>query len=1005
MMTSNQAPITPGTRIICRDAEWLVTRVDASGYSIDDFEVHCVGIDDLVRGHQSIFLTKLDTIVPADPGKTQLIQDNSNGYKLSKLFIGAQLRQMPATGLEPDLDGLGVFKSMDFQLAAVKHALKQLRPRLLLADAVGLGKTIQVGMILTELIRRGRGARILILAKKSMLTQFQSELWNRFNIPIVRLDSLGIARMRLKIPANKNPFEVYQRVIISIDTLKNVGRYEHFLKSTHWDVVIIDEAHNVAGASVPEKHQSYRLARLLSRHTDSMLLTTATPHNGKKETFGRLISLLDPSAIPDPAFKAYDSDDIKNFFLMRFKEDIRKEAGKMLAPRMVIPISDTSIAATSAEEIVFDALAGLRTALVKDRQDSENSKRQNHLLLYGLYKMFLSSPEACLKTVENRMGKLNTENADSQEYRQLETIADSLSGLKIKNSSRYAVLKKQLKAIGWNGEKESPRVLIFTEYRKTQEILTSAIASDFKLKYSEKFENQAKQVVSMIHGGTPDTHLMETVEAFATGSAPIRMLVATDVASEGINLHHECHHIIHFDLPWSIITLIQRNGRIDRLGQEQSPVLRYLMVDTDQGLLKGDKAIFERLIDKVEEINSLRCSGESVLKLYDSKEEEAYIADQGILSGNINVLDTPASQNPNGFSEADFLEDMLRDASLSLEAELKHPDYGSEGGQDGDAGQPDRDALAPSQNQRYRLFSDKEFFLQGYKYLSETHPQAGFLPIQEKGKVMILTAPKDLRRRLGKQEDPNDAIFGATAIPMESWPQDDQFRLTDDVRQAELAIKAARNMSGYWSQELLCTEQHPVLLWIKERILMEIEREQAPIIISNKLKKAELCFCFIGQVSSKTGNPLVVNGHAVSFLQGGEVIRQELSQVLDAIDFQHMDNQGLEPNLKAAGLLIHSAVKESLSYLKDLKKNRDKILLGPIRKESRRLKKWCRKREELLLGLIQKHGENSVKSKAYKKDINEIEAYVKDRENWLHNRFITTQEPSTRLILVIQGKE
>jgi len=130
--------------------------------------------------------------------------------------------------------------------------------------SLGLGKTIQVGMILTELMRRGRANRILVLAKKSMLTQFQAELWNRFAIPLVRLDSAGIARLRLRIPANKNPFEVYQRVIISIDTLKNVARYEHFLKDTHWDVVVIDEAHNVAGASVPERNLSYRLARQLS---------------------------------------------------------------------------------------------------------------------------------------------------------------------------------------------------------------------------------------------------------------------------------------------------------------------------------------------------------------------------------------------------------------------------------------------------------------------------------------------------------------------------------------------------------------------------------------------------------------------------------------------------------------------------------------------------------------------------------------------------------------------
>ena len=180
----------------------------------------------------------------------------------------------------------------------MKLALHQLRPRLLLADAVGLGKTIQVGMILSELIRRGRANRILVLAKKSMLAQFQSELWNRFGIPLVRLDSEGIAKLRLRIPANKNPFEVYHRIIISIDTLKDVGSYRHFLENTHWDCVVIDEAHNVAGASVPERHLSYRLAKLLSRTTNSILLTTATPHNGKRETFGRLISLLDPSRHP-----------------------------------------------------------------------------------------------------------------------------------------------------------------------------------------------------------------------------------------------------------------------------------------------------------------------------------------------------------------------------------------------------------------------------------------------------------------------------------------------------------------------------------------------------------------------------------------------------------------------------------------------------------------------------------------------------------------------------------
>src|ERR1017187_934343 len=220
--------LAPGMRVRCRDAEWLVTRVDPSDRLNRHHAVHCIGADDLVRGHESIFLTQLDTIEPVDPRKVQLVQDSSSGYRLSKLFLEAQLRQMPATGVQPDLTGMGVSKPMRFQVDTVKLALLQLRPRLLLADAVGLGKTIQVGMILSELLRRGRANRILVLAKKSMLAQFQSELWNRFGIPLVRLDSEGIAKLRLRIPANKNPFEVYHRIIISIDTLKDVGSYRHF---------------------------------------------------------------------------------------------------------------------------------------------------------------------------------------------------------------------------------------------------------------------------------------------------------------------------------------------------------------------------------------------------------------------------------------------------------------------------------------------------------------------------------------------------------------------------------------------------------------------------------------------------------------------------------------------------------------------------------------------------------------------------------------------------------
>ncbi len=156
----------------------------------------------------------------------------------------------------------------------------------------------------------------------------------------------------------------------------------------------------------------------------------------------------------------------------------------------------------------------------------------------------------------------------------------ALAAFSLRHSSRSRLLTQQLRALGWDGSPASPRVLVFTEYRETQDALAAALAQDFRVRYSARFEDQATQVLATLHGSCPDISMMQIVEAFGTGTAPIRLLLATDVASEGINLHHECHHIIHYDLPWSIITLIQRNGRIDRFGQTHNPVLRYLMVQT-----------------------------------------------------------------------------------------------------------------------------------------------------------------------------------------------------------------------------------------------------------------------------------------------------------------------------------------------------------------------------------------------------------------------------------------
>ncbi len=986
-----QLLITPGTRVLCRDAEWLVTEVNAE----KTFQtVRCVGVDDLVRGHEAAFLTLLDNVIPIDPRATKLVRDGGPRYlDRARLFLEAQLRQMPLTDPEPRAEGLGAFKPMPYQQEAVHRALLQMRPRLLLADQVGLGKTIEVGMILSELLRRGRASRILVLTKKSMLTQFQAELWNRFAIPLVRLDSVGVAKLRLKIPASKNPFEVYHRVIISMDTLKDIGRYRHFLEEARWDVVVIDEAHNVAAAANPEKQLNYRLARLLSRRTDSLILTTATPHNGRRETFGRLITLLDWSAIPDPRLREYGPEDIAPFFLMRFKEDVRGEAGDQFAERQVVPLSATMVDASAEEEALYAELGRLRS------QAKTGKFKTEAIIQWGLYKRFLSSPEACLSTVAKRLATLGATPGRADEAAALTTLKERLAKLSITHGRRFQLLVRELRAMGWTGRPDSPRILLFTESTVTQAALARELAREFGLPFSDRHEDQPGQVLAIIHGGQPDVTLAKTVEAFGTGSNPMRLLVATDVASEGVNLHHECHNIIHYDLPWSIITLIQRNGRIDRFGQRRNPVIRYLMVRTRAGELQGDEELFARLVAKVEEINRSTRTGESVLKLYDPEAEEAYIAENGLLKGDADILDKTNPQT----GESAGLETDLMAANLAGHEDFLAFLLGDTTVTAPTAPVP---AAKSADNSRVRIYDDARFLEVGYRYLKDEMGDHRWRDLEKTGNLWMFAPPPELRRRLGAPDAEDSVIFGATALPEEAWPDRGEFHFTTDPERVNLAIRAALAMKGQWSDELLLTEQHPVLRWLAERLMMLMPRGEAPLIASPHLQPGELCFCFIGQISSRAGTPLIVDTHAISFQKGGVYHHEPLKEALARARFDQLADTGRRGTLspEVLGGFVAAAVEESLKHLNILKTERQRAIKPRLDQEEGRLARWRDRRMAMLDGELAKRAPDSRPAASLRQEKDEIERYLKDRrENWREAHFEAAPASTTRLVLAIEG--
>lgn len=222
--------IAPGSVVVVRDEEWLVT---ATEETTDGLLVHAQGLGELVRDTSASFYASLDAIEALDPAAARLVADDSPRYRKTRLWLESTFRKTPVPLGDPSLtiSTHALADPLSYQQSAVRQALDpaNLRPRILLADAVGLGKTLEIGMILSELVRRGRGDRILIVTPRHVLEQMQHEMWTRFALPFVRLDSAGIQRVRQKLPATRNPFTFYRRVIISIDTLKS-DRYAASLR-------------------------------------------------------------------------------------------------------------------------------------------------------------------------------------------------------------------------------------------------------------------------------------------------------------------------------------------------------------------------------------------------------------------------------------------------------------------------------------------------------------------------------------------------------------------------------------------------------------------------------------------------------------------------------------------------------------------------------------------------------------------------------------------------------
>lgn len=674
-------PFAPGTVITNRHRLW---RVDAQignvlvATSIDGGETE-----------QQRFYLPLEDIQPGrlelpDPGRVGFPATQDlllRAYRLSLLHGTAPLLSLQRSRVIPK----------DYQLVPVVMALEMPRVRMLIADDVGLGKTIEAGLILTELLARQLASRVLVIVPASLREQWREALDYFFHIPARIISSRHRREMERELPLGANPWAYYRCLITSTDYAKQPAIKNQILEQS-WDVVVIDEAHQVAKPHQrsPDEHPQmdrWELANALAKsgRVRHLLLLTATPHNGYTDSFASLLDMLNVGAVEGPPHAPCIVRSVaERHVCQRRRKDVEDWFARD-ATRSPFPARDQKevvVAPSAYEKEAVDAVEAYgQSVLAAAAGGTVQMRTLAHWTVLHLHKRALSSPEALRCSLRNRRdslkrwleGQADVEGQPTLPLELLranvldedtgERVSDEEAGQRAERAlygppdairreleqleaviqkadritpGRDSKLQKLLDATLQECLRRDPKVIVFTRYVDTMRYLEARIKAD--VRYADAH-------VLTICGEMNERQRMQVFRDFERAKKGI--LIATDAISEGINLQYAAAQVIHYELPWNPNRLEQRNGRVDRFGQPK-PVVYIRTMVMDETL---DASILNVLVKKAAQIRadygfSPPYFGDETSILQLIQQHEVIGPQQLSLFEDWRPPDTPQAENP-----------------------------------------------------------------------------------------------------------------------------------------------------------------------------------------------------------------------------------------------------------------------------------------------------------------------------------------------------------------------